>query len=96
MLVAIPEGYYGQIVERSVLPNMHGIIVHDEVIDCDYWGIMSVVLFNLSNEEYLVEEGNCITQLIVEQCFTTRFVEISKFMEEKIEHREKVYDFSGV
>ena len=36
LLVAIPEGYYERIVERSVLANMHGIIVHDGVIDSDY------------------------------------------------------------
>ena len=55
-----------------------------------------MVLFNLSNEEYLVEAGNCITQLIVERCFATRFLEVSKFMEEKIEQGENVYGFSGV
>lgn len=96
LLVVISEGHYGRIVERSVLAKMHGIIVHDGVIDSDYWGIVCVVLFNLSNEEYLLEAGNCIIQLIVERCFTTRFVRVSKFMEEKVEQGEKVYGFSGV
>lgn len=34
--VAIPEGYYGQIVVRSGLANKHGIIVDDGIFDSDY------------------------------------------------------------
>ena len=35
-LVAIPEGYCGRIVGRSLLANMRGIIVHDGTINSDY------------------------------------------------------------
>ena len=88
--MAIPEGYYGRIVEHSGLENMCGIIVHDGTIDSDYRGVVCVILFNLSDEEYLVELGNCIAQLINERCFTPKFVKVSKFMEQIMERGGKV------
>ena len=88
--MAIPEGYYGRIVEHSGLKNMCGIIVHDGTIDSDYRGVVCVILFNLSDEEYLVELGNCIAQLINERCFTPKFVKVSKFMEQIMERGGKV------
>ena len=66
LLIAISESYYRQIVGCSDLENMRGIIVHDGTIDSDYQQTICVVFFNLSNEEYLVEAGNHITQLIIE------------------------------
>ena len=55
-----------------------------------------MVLFSLSNEEYVVEKGNCITQLIIERCFTLKAVEDSEFTEEKTERRHKGFCSSGV
>ena len=95
--IAIPESYYGRIVGRSGLTNTRGIILHDGTIDSDYRGVVCVVLFNLPHEEYLVEiGGNCIAQLIIERCFTPKFVEVSKFMEEKTEQGETGFASSGV
>ena len=47
-----------------------------------------VVLFNLSDEKCTVEAGNRISYLIIEQCFTPKFVKASKFMDEKRERGE--------
>ena len=55
-----------------------------------------MVLFNFSNEEYVVETGNCIAQLIIERCFTPKFVEVSDFTEEKTERGQKGFGSSGV
>ena len=55
-----------------------------------------MVLFNLSHNEYLVEVGNRIAQLIIERCFMQKFVEVSEFMEEKPERGEKGFGSSGV
>ena len=55
LFIAIPEGYYGRIVGRSGLANVHGITVYNGTIDSDSQGIVCVVLFNLSNEGYVVE-----------------------------------------
>ena len=75
---------------------MCGIIVHDGTIESDYRGVVCVVFFNLFNEEYTVEAGNRIAQLIIEHCFTPKFVEVSKFMDKKIERGEKSFGSSGV
>ena len=83
--MAIPEGHCGQIVERSGLANLCGIIVHNETIDSDYPGVVCVVVSNLSDGGYTAESGNYIAQLIIELCFMPNFVNVSKFMEEKIE-----------
>ena len=71
-------------------------MVHDGTIDVDYRGVVCLVLFNLSDEGYLVEVGNRITQLIIERYFTPKFVEVSKFMEQKIEQGKKGFGSSGV
>ena len=96
MLIAIPEGCYGRIVGRSGLANTHGITVHNGTTASDYRGIVCVVLFNLSNEKYVVETGNRIGQLIIERCYTPKFVEVNEFNEEKTERGQKGYGSSGV
>ena len=88
--ITIPEGYYGQIVGHSGLASTRVIIVQNETIDSDYCGIVYMVLFNLSDEECLVETGDCIAQLIIERCFTPEFVKVSEFTEEKADRGEKV------
>ena len=94
--MAIPKGYYGRIVGRSGLANTHGITVHNGMTDSDYRGKLCVVLFNLSNEEYVIETVNCIAQLIIERCFTPKFAEVSEFTEEKTERGQKGFGSSGV
>lgn len=58
--ITVPEGYYGRIVGHSCLANICGITVHNGMIDSDYRGIVSVLFFSLSNEEYRIETGNRI------------------------------------
>ena len=55
-----------------------------------------MVLFNPSHEEHLVKVGNGTAKLIIKRCFTPKFVEVSKFMDEKTEQGGKGFDFSGV
>ena len=74
---------------------MCGIIVHYGTTDSDNRGVVYVVFFNLSDKEYTVED-NRITQLIIERCFTPKFVKDSKFMDEKTEREGKGFGFSGV
>ena len=94
--MAILVGYYGRIIGRSGFTNVHGITIYNGTIDSEYRGKVCVVLFNLSNEEYVVETGNRIAQLIIERCFTPKFVEVSKFTEEKTKREEKGFGSSGV
>lgn len=67
--IAIPDGYEGQIRPRSGLAFKHGITVLNTpgTIDSDYRGEVKVLLINLGNEDFLVERGMRIAQLVVEK-----------------------------
>ena len=77
-------------------------MVHNGTIDSDYRGNVGVILFNLSNEEYVIERGDRIAQLIIERCYSPKFVEVSEFTKDKTERGEarvglvlQVFDFSS-
>ena len=53
-------------------------------------------LSRFSSDEYVVETGNHISQLIIERCFTPKFVEVSEITEEKTERGQKGFGSSGV
>ena len=59
-------------------------MVHNGTIDSDYRGNVGVILFNLSNEEYVIERGDRIAQLIIERCYSPKFVEVSEFTKIKL------------
>ena len=61
---AIPTGFYGKIVGCSSLANVHGIVAFNGTVDADYRGTICVVLFNLCDNEYIVEIGNRIVMML--------------------------------
>jgi dUTP pyrophosphatase len=65
--LALPVGYEAQVRPRSGLAYKHGIgIVNSPgTIDADYRGEISVLLVNLSNETFIVQDGERIAQLVV-------------------------------
>ena len=60
----IPLGYCGKIHPRSGLTNKHGIVAFAGVIDSGFLGVVKVLLFNFSTEEYTVQKGTRIAQII--------------------------------
>ena len=65
--VSIPEGFEGQVRPRSGLALNHGITVLNSpgTIDSGYRGVVKVILVNHGRQEYAVERGNKIAQLVV-------------------------------
>ncbi|PID41110.1 MAG: dUTP diphosphatase [Proteobacteria bacterium] len=65
--VAIPEGYEIQIRPRSGLAIKHGITLINApgTIDSDYRGEVKLALINLGDEEYRVNRGDRIAQMVV-------------------------------
>lgn len=57
----------GRVAPRSGLAAKHGIDTMAGVIDADYRGQVGVILANLSDEDFVINEGDRIAQLIVEQ-----------------------------
>lgn len=68
--VAIPQGCYGRVAPRSGLASKHSIDVGAGVIDPDYRGEVKVLLFNLSDTDFQVQEGDRVAQLVLERIFT--------------------------
>ena len=64
---AIPDGYEVQVRPRSGLAYKHGIgIVNSPgTIDADYRGELKVLLVNLSDTEFVIQDGERIAQLVV-------------------------------
>jgi len=67
--IALPEGCYGRVAPRSGLAAKHFIDVGAGVIDQDYRGNVGVVLFNFNQEEFKVNKGDRVAQLILERIF---------------------------
>ncbi|MFA5649990.1 MAG: dUTP diphosphatase [Proteiniphilum sp.] len=67
--VQLPEGYEAQIRPRSGLAIKHGIgIVNSPgTIDADYRGEVRVILVNLSNEDFTIQDGERVCQMVIAQ-----------------------------
>lgn len=67
--MAIPEDYEAQIRPRSGLAFKYGVTVLNTpgTIDSDYRGEIKVLLINFGNEDFVVERGMRIAQLVVEK-----------------------------
>ena len=66
LFMEIPEGYECQVRPRSGLALKNGITVLNApgTIDADYRGEVGVILINLSNETFVIEDGERIAQLV--------------------------------
>jgi dUTP pyrophosphatase len=67
LFMELPEGYEAQIRPRSGLAAKKGITVLNSpgTIDADYRGEVKIILVNLSNEVFVIEDGERIAQMIV-------------------------------
>jgi dUTP pyrophosphatase len=69
LYIELPEGYEAQVRPRSGLALKHGISVLNSpgTIDADYRGEIGVILINLSENEYIVSDGDRIAQMVIAQ-----------------------------
>lgn len=67
LFIALPVGYEAQVRPRSGLAAKKGITVLNSpgTVDADYRGEIGVILVNLSNEEFIVNDGERIAQLVI-------------------------------
>ncbi len=65
--IALPKGFEAQIRPRSGLAFKHGITVLNSpgTIDADYRGELKVLLINLSNEVFTIQNGERIAQMVI-------------------------------
>lgn len=76
--IALPQGYEAQVRPRSGLALKKGITVLNApgTIDADYRGEVGVVLINLSNEDFIINDGERIAQMVIARHETVDFIEV--------------------
>lgn len=83
LFMEIPVGYEGQVRPRSGLAIKSGITVLNSpgTIDADYRGEVKVILFNLSDVDFVIKSGDRIAQLVVAKCEQMEVIEIETLSE---------------
>lgn len=77
--IEIPQGYELQVRPRSGLALKHGIAVLNSpgTIDSDYRGEVKIILANLGEEDFTVNRGDRIAQLVLNKVYIAKIVESS-------------------
>ena len=83
LFMEIPVGYEAQVRPRSGLAFKHGITVLNSpgTIDADYRGEIKVILVNLSKEEFVIESGERIAQMVIAAHEQAEWVEVTELDE---------------
>ena len=83
IFIEIPEGYEAQVRPRSGLALKKGITVLNSpgTIDADYRGEIGVILINLSNEDFVIENGERIAQLVFSSVEQAQWLEVETLTE---------------
>ncbi|MBP3689159.1 MAG: dUTP diphosphatase [Bacteroidaceae bacterium] len=77
--IALPAGYEAQVRPRSGLALKNGITVLNTpgTIDADYRGEIGVILINLGTEDFVVEDGERIAQMVIARHEQPQLVEVA-------------------
>jgi dUTP pyrophosphatase len=83
LFIELPIGYEAQVRPRSGLAAKKGITVLNSpgTVDADYRGEIGVILVNLSNEVFVVENGERIAQLIIAKHERAEWIEVQELSE---------------
>jgi dUTP pyrophosphatase len=78
LFIELPVGFEAQIRPRSGLALKHGISVLNTpgTIDADYRGEIGVILVNLSDREFVVEDGERICQMVIARHEQAEWIEV--------------------
>jgi dUTP pyrophosphatase len=78
LFIELPEGYEAQIRPRSGLAMKNGITCLNTpgTIDSDYRGEIKVILINLSSENFTINNGDRIAQMVIARHEQAAFVEV--------------------
>ena len=69
----IPKGFYGEIKARSGMAIKKGVIAFNGTVDSGYTGFVYVIVFNFSNDDFLIQKGDRIGQIIFQKCHSVSF-----------------------
>lgn len=94
--IALPAGYEAQVRPRSGLALKKGITVLNSpgTVDADYRGEVGVLLINLSQEDFVINDGERIAQMVIARHEQAEFVEVEVL--DETERGEGGYGHTGV
>lgn len=80
LFIELPEAYEAQIRPRSGLAIKHGISLVNTpgTIDADYRGEIKIIMINLSNDEFLINDGERIAQMIIASHEKAEWIEVEE------------------
>jgi dUTP pyrophosphatase len=80
LFIELPSGYEAQIRPRSGLALKKGVTVLNTpgTIDSDYRGEIGIILINLSNEDFIISNGDRICQMVINKHETIMWEEVSE------------------
>lgn len=83
LFIELPVGFEAQVRPRSGLAAKKGITVLNSpgTVDADYRGEIGVILVNLSNEAFTIENGERIAQLVIARHERAEWVEVEELSE---------------
>jgi len=83
LFIELPIGYEAQVRPRSGLAAKKGITVLNSpgTIDADYRGEIGVILVNLSNEDFVIENGERVAQLVIAKHERAEWIEVTELSE---------------
>jgi dUTP pyrophosphatase len=78
LFIELPIGYEAQIRPRSGLAIKHGITVLNSpgTIDADYRGEIKIILINLSPDDFIINDGDRIAQMIIARHERAEWIEV--------------------
>lgn len=78
LFMALPVGYEAQVRPRSGLALKHGITVLNTpgTIDADYRGEIMVLLINFSQNDFVINDGERIAQMVIAKHENAEFIEV--------------------
>lgn len=96
LFIALPPGYEAQVRPRSGLALKKGITVLNSpgTIDADYRGELMVLLVNLSSDNFVVNDGERIAQMVVARHAQVQFAPVTEL--DSTERGEGGYGHTGV
>ena len=94
--IALPVGYEAQVRPRSGLALKKGITVLNApgTVDADYRGEVGVILINLSDEPFIIEDGERIAQMVIARHEHAEFIPVDVL--DETERGEGGYGHTGV
>ncbi|HPL92664.1 MAG TPA: dUTP diphosphatase [bacterium] len=82
--LAIPDGYWGNIRDRSGLAVKFGIHTLGGVVDSSYRGEVGVIVINLGNEAFVIKKNERIAQMIISPCVQGNLLAVDELGEETV------------